>query len=364
MADGTNAWTATDHTAYTLTTAGEEGVLNLLPVYADHVLYPTMTPEGFRTEIHHVTKEATDKGVVYCEMQGRENTEESLVDRALMDLLYPHGCGYSSETGGKLENLRRVGHDGVRRYHRDNYRPDNIMFVLSGNVDVEKFFRALDEVEAHVRHKQRGEETKEQEETSERPWVNCPVPPMDLTMEGVIPPTTTTNTTKIPKPKEILFPSEDESRGTISIGWRAPPYSSRTTRFRLSLLWTYLTESATSPLQKAFVECDEPLCADVSPAHEVFTEGYMQLWFMEVERMDEVTIRNLQLSERFGVCFGVWCGCGCGLFRCLVWVLFCFAVLFRCFVPLFCFVVFVFVVGIFGNVGFMDPGVVLFDVGV
>ena len=52
LADGTNAWTATDHTCYTLTTAGHRGMLNMLPIYADHIFYPTLTEAGFTTEIH------------------------------------------------------------------------------------------------------------------------------------------------------------------------------------------------------------------------------------------------------------------------------------------------------------------------
>ena len=43
LASGTNAWTDTDHTCYTTTHAGSEGFLNLLPVYLDHILYPTIT---------------------------------------------------------------------------------------------------------------------------------------------------------------------------------------------------------------------------------------------------------------------------------------------------------------------------------
>jgi hypothetical protein len=43
LAQGTNAWTDTDHTCYTMTTAGSEGFLNLLPIYLDHILYPTLT---------------------------------------------------------------------------------------------------------------------------------------------------------------------------------------------------------------------------------------------------------------------------------------------------------------------------------
>lgn len=43
LAHGTNAWTDTDHTCYTMFTAGSEGFLTLLPIYLDHVLYPLLT---------------------------------------------------------------------------------------------------------------------------------------------------------------------------------------------------------------------------------------------------------------------------------------------------------------------------------
>ena len=43
FSQGTNAWTATDHTAYTVSAAGEQGFLQLLPIYVDHILYPTIT---------------------------------------------------------------------------------------------------------------------------------------------------------------------------------------------------------------------------------------------------------------------------------------------------------------------------------
>ena len=46
FSNGTNAWTDTDHTAYTVSTAGEQGFLQLLPIYVDHILYPTLTNAG------------------------------------------------------------------------------------------------------------------------------------------------------------------------------------------------------------------------------------------------------------------------------------------------------------------------------
>lgn len=47
-----------------------------------------------------------DAGVVYCEMQARENSPESLSIFELYQEAYPGECGYSSETGGLMKNLR------------------------------------------------------------------------------------------------------------------------------------------------------------------------------------------------------------------------------------------------------------------
>jgi len=47
FADGVNAWTETDHTAYTIATAGGQGFLQLLPIFVDHILYPTITDSGY-----------------------------------------------------------------------------------------------------------------------------------------------------------------------------------------------------------------------------------------------------------------------------------------------------------------------------
>ena len=49
FAEGTNAWTATDHTCYTIETAGSQGFLQILPIYVDHILYPTLTKEAYLT---------------------------------------------------------------------------------------------------------------------------------------------------------------------------------------------------------------------------------------------------------------------------------------------------------------------------
>ena len=64
---------------YTIATAGQQGFLQLLPVYVDHILYPTITNSAFVTEVHHIDGKGEDSGVVYSEMQGRENTSGDLM---------------------------------------------------------------------------------------------------------------------------------------------------------------------------------------------------------------------------------------------------------------------------------------------
>ena len=114
FSNGTNAWTDTDHTAYTVSTAGEQGFLQLLPIYVDHILYPTLTKSGYITEVHHINGKGEDSGVVYSEMQGRENTSGDLMalrwvklNLASMQVTYlSSGCSNSIS--------HRVRHTGAR----------------------------------------------------------------------------------------------------------------------------------------------------------------------------------------------------------------------------------------------------------
>lgn len=65
-----------------------------------------MQDSGFVTEVYHMTEEAKDSGVVFCEMQGRECDSDSVTFLELMRAIHPRSCGYRSETGGLVGNLR------------------------------------------------------------------------------------------------------------------------------------------------------------------------------------------------------------------------------------------------------------------
>ncbi|XP_015601715.1 uncharacterized protein C05D11.1 [Cephus cinctus] len=241
LASGTNAMTDTDHTFYTMTTAGSEGFLSLLPVYLDHILYPTLLDSAYITEVHHITGEGEDAGTVYCEMQGNETTGEVMVYRALWRAMYPGHCGYKSYTGGALKNLREsTNNEKVRNYHKEFYRTENLTVIIAGQVKHADVFKALHPIEAKVMSKgSKGPFT--------RPWQN-PVPPLTESVD-----------------LDIHYPCDDEDNGIVNVGWRGP--SSVTELYDLigcSMILKYLTDSSVSPLQKEFVEIDDPYASNVA----------------------------------------------------------------------------------------------------
>ena len=123
----------------------------MFPVYVEHILFPTLTESGYVTEVHHIDGEGEDAGVVYCEMQGRENSGESRVHLEMLRSLFPGDSGYKSETGGILMNLREsTSHKKVVDYHRQFYRPENLVLIITGQIDLQEVFRALDGVEEKI----------------------------------------------------------------------------------------------------------------------------------------------------------------------------------------------------------------------
>jgi Zn-dependent M16 (insulinase) family peptidase len=278
LAQGTNAWTDVDHTCYTVATAGRQGFLNLLPIYLDHILYPTLTDSAYHTEVHHVNGEGEDAGVVYCEMQARENTPEDMTHFALLQHMYPGHCGYKSETGGRLENLRiSTSNDKVRSYHAQYYRPDNLAIVIVGQVSPEELFKSIAEFEDKITG-------KGPLPSMERPW-QSPVPPLKETVV-----------------EELRFPTEDESVGMVRIGWRGPKAQNRYMFSAVESVIQYLRETSVSPLQRELVEIADPFCSKVKPMILENTESCVGFTFNGVPaaKLDELEKKVLSVLEGIG----------------------------------------------------------------
>ena len=148
---GTNAWTATDHTAYTLDTAGWEGFAQILPVYLEHIILPTITDEGIVTEVWHIDGEGNDAGVVYSEMQAVQFQSAEIMDLKARRLLYAQNVGFRYETGGMTEALRTLTPERIRQFHKDMYQPRNLCLVLVGEIDQDNLIDILDEFEESIK---------------------------------------------------------------------------------------------------------------------------------------------------------------------------------------------------------------------
>lgn len=200
----TNAWTATDHTAYTLDTAGWEGFAQILPVYLEHVILPTLTDAACYTEVWHINGEGEDAGVVYSEMQGVQNNQAELMELQARRLMYPEGDGFRYETGGLMENLRVLTADRIREFHKEMYQPKNLRVVIVGEVDHSNLLHVLDKFEESI-----VSEVPTKDAPFTRPWVDSKRTPA-LTKSVI---------------DTVEFPEEDESTGEILIGFFGPDYT-------------------------------------------------------------------------------------------------------------------------------------------
>ena len=197
----TNAWTATDHTAYTLDSAGWESFAQILPVYLEHVIVPTLTDSGCYTEVHHVDGTGHDAGVVYSEMQGVQNNQGELMELRSKRLLYPEGIGFRYETGGMMEQLRVLTADRIRQFHSDMYQPKNLCLVVVGEVDHGGLLSKLDDFEGTII-----QDIPPPDAPFKRPWTDSAQTP-------------SLQTTSV---ETVEFPEEDESSGEIMISFLGP----------------------------------------------------------------------------------------------------------------------------------------------
>ncbi|KAL2760462.1 hypothetical protein ACRALDRAFT_1090987 [Sodiomyces alcalophilus JCM 7366] len=232
----TNAWTATDHTAYTLESAGWEGFAQILPVYLEHIAVPIITDEACHTEVHHIDGEGNDAGVVYSEMQAIQYKSAEIIDLAAKRLLYPESVGFRYETGGMTEALRNLTIERIREFHREMYHPRNLCVVIVGEADHDNLLEILDEFEESIK-----DDIPPLDAPFKRPWIDSVQPP----------PLTET------KVATVEFPEADESVGEVVVGWFGPNCNDQLETSALSVLQTYLCGSSVSILENVLVETEK-----------------------------------------------------------------------------------------------------------
>ncbi|KAK4137936.1 hypothetical protein BT67DRAFT_372256 [Trichocladium antarcticum] len=229
----TNAWTAVDHTAYTLETAGWEGFAQILPVYLEHVVVPNITDDACVTEVHHIDGEGNDAGVVYSEMQALQYSSSELMDLRARRLLYPENIGFRYETGGMMEALRVLTPERIREFHRAMYQPQNLAIVVIGEADHDDLLKILDDFEESIAN-----DIPPPNPNFKRPFVDSAQPP--------------------PLAKTIVetveFPEGDESVGEIVVAFFGPSCTDQVQATAINILLTYLCGSSVSLIENTMVE--------------------------------------------------------------------------------------------------------------
>ncbi|KII72531.1 Protein HypA [Thelohanellus kitauei] len=273
FAQGTNAWTCIDSTVYTISTASQEGFINILPVYMDHIFNPVINEDTFKTEVYSKSEEGEEGGVVFSEMQAKENSEECLVFHQMMMALFQPETGYPFVSGGTMKRIRELNIAKIIQFHKKFYRPENCLIAVIGAIDNNKILDAIMKIEDEF-FADTLNEIK-----IERPFVNQEIPePVYGTYE-------------------VLFESTDKSKGTLIIVMPGPY------RQALNVLASYLTYFDNSPLKKQIVDYQK-LCTDIQYTIYWYDKTYLRITFtnVDVKNFDKVietykTVMNQVLSN-------------------------------------------------------------------
>lgn len=145
-----NAMTYPDKTVYPVASCNDKDFQNLMHVYLDAVFYPNIykeekifRQEGWHYEMESPEDELTLNGVVYNEMKGAFSSPDDVLEREILNSLFPD-TAYSFESGGDPEVIPELTYEKFLDFHRRYYHPSNSYIYLYGNMDMAEKLDFLD----------------------------------------------------------------------------------------------------------------------------------------------------------------------------------------------------------------------------
>ncbi len=145
-----NAMTYPDKTVYPVASCNDKDFQNLMHVYMDAVLYPNIyeheeifRQEGWNYKLDSKEGKLQYNGVVYNEMKGAFSSPESVLDRVVLNTLFPD-TSYANESGGDPECIPDLTYEQFLDFHRKYYHPSNSYIYLYGDMDMEEKLDWLD----------------------------------------------------------------------------------------------------------------------------------------------------------------------------------------------------------------------------
>ena len=146
-----NAMTYPDKTVYPVASCNDKDFQNLIHVYLDAVFFPNIyqhkeifSQEGWSYKLESTGDKLEYNGVVYNEMKGAFSSPDGVLDRMIMNSLFPDNQ-YGKESGGDPENITDLTYEGFLDFHRKYYHPSNSYIYLYGKMDVEEKLAWIDE---------------------------------------------------------------------------------------------------------------------------------------------------------------------------------------------------------------------------
>ncbi len=145
-----NAMTYPDKTVYPVASCNDADFKNLMHVYLDAVFYPNIysrkqifMQEGWHYEIEDKNDPVTINGVVYNEMRGVFSSADDLLDRKIMEVLFPDTT-YFFESGGDPQVIPDLTYEDFLDFHKRYYHPSNSYIYMYGNMDMDERLDFLD----------------------------------------------------------------------------------------------------------------------------------------------------------------------------------------------------------------------------
>ena len=145
-----NAMTYPDKTVYPVASLNDKDFQNLMHVYMDAVFYPNIyaheeifRQEGWSYKLDSAKDRLQYNGVVYNEMKGAFSSPEGVLDRVILNTLFPD-TSYANESGGDPEEIPNLTYEQFLDFHRKYYHPSNSYIYLYGDMDMEEKLVWLD----------------------------------------------------------------------------------------------------------------------------------------------------------------------------------------------------------------------------
>lgn len=145
-----NAMTFPDKTVYPVASCNDKDFQNLMHVYLDAVFRPNIykhreifEQEGWRYDLKDKDGELTLNGVVYSEMKGAFSSPDDVMDRQILNSLFPD-ISYGVESGGDPDVIPSLSYEEFLNFHKTYYHPSNSYIYLYGNMDMAKKLDYID----------------------------------------------------------------------------------------------------------------------------------------------------------------------------------------------------------------------------